>query len=74
MLLLRRKGVTELRTVDDIVYDTFKEACGAVGLLNNDNQWHDALAENSHSYKSFHLRALFVNILVYCSVSNPLAV
>lgn len=74
MLLLRRKGVlsfTELRTVDGIVYNTFKDACAALGLLNNDNQWHDALSENSDSSMPFQLRAMFVNILVYCSVSNP---
>lgn len=77
MLLLRRKGVlsfNELRMVDGIVYDTFKEACGALGLLHNDKQWHDALAENSHSSMPFQLRAMFVNILVYCSVSDPLAI
>lgn len=76
MLLLRRKGAlsfSELRNVDGIVYNTFKEACAALGLLHNDKQWHDALAENSHSSMPFQLRAMFVNILVYCSVSDPLA-
>lgn len=41
MLLLRRKGslsFSELRTVDGVTYDTFKEACGALGLLHNDKQ------------------------------------
>lgn len=73
MLLLRRKGAlsfTDLRTVDGVVYDTFKETCGALGLLNNDKQWHDAIAENSNSAMPFQLRALFVNILPYCSVSD----
>lgn len=63
---------TDLCTVNGVVYDTFKEACAALGLLNNDNQWHDALSENSNSAMPFQLRAMFVNILVYCSVSNPL--
>lgn len=75
MLLLRRKGMlsfTDLRTVDGIVYNSFKEACGALGLLNNDKQWHEALAENAHSAMPFQLRAMFVNILVYCSVTDPL--
>lgn len=76
MLLLRRKGVLsfrELRTVEGTVYPTFKEACGALGLLHNDNQWHEALSENEQTNMPQQLRAMFVNILVYCSVSDPFA-
>ncbi|XP_074351407.1 uncharacterized protein LOC141690513 [Apium graveolens] len=39
MLLLICKGAlsfTQLRTIDGTTYDTFKKACGALGLLNND--------------------------------------
>ncbi|XP_074352664.1 uncharacterized protein LOC141691809 [Apium graveolens] len=46
MLSLRCKGAlsfSHLCTIDGTTYDTFKEACGALGLLNNDKQWHDAL-------------------------------
>ncbi|XP_074347095.1 uncharacterized protein LOC141685918 [Apium graveolens] len=41
MLLLRCKGAlsfTQLHTIDGTTYDTFKEACCALGLLNNDKQ------------------------------------
>lgn len=75
MLLLRIKGAlsfTDLRTVDGTVYKTYKDACGALGLLKNDNQWHEALSENSHSAMPQQLRAMFVNILLYCSISDPL--
>ncbi|XP_074374247.1 uncharacterized protein LOC141714638 [Apium graveolens] len=64
---------SQLRTIDGTTYDTFKEACGALGLLNNDRQWHDALEENAFSAMSTQIRAMFVNILAYCSVSDPLA-
>lgn len=40
MLLSRVKGprsFTEIRTVDGVTYNTFQEACGALGLLNDDN-------------------------------------
>ncbi|XP_074342546.1 uncharacterized protein LOC141680141 [Apium graveolens] len=76
MLLLRKKGCllfSDLRTVDGVTYDTFKDACRALGLLNNDKQWHDAIYENSHSAMPTQLRAMFVNILVYCSVSDTLS-
>ena len=75
MLLMRKKGCTkfeDLRTVDGILYDTFKEACGAMGLLQNDKQWHDVLKENAHSSFPLQLREMFVNILSYSSVADPL--
>lgn len=52
MLLMRKKGALcfeDIRTVDNHVYCTFKEACAALRLLENDNQWHHAMFENSHS-------------------------
>ncbi|KAL8098291.1 hypothetical protein AgCh_031163 [Apium graveolens] len=63
---------TQLRTTDGTTYDTFKEACGAHGLLNNDKQWHKALKENAFSTMPTQIRAMFFNILVYCSVSDPI--
>ncbi len=48
MLLNYVKGATSyehLRTVDGIKHDTFKDACIAMGLLANDNEWHRALEE-----------------------------
>lgn len=75
MLLMRKKGCTsfaDVRTVDGVVYDTFKDACGAMALLQNDNQWHDALLENAHSSFPHQLREMFVNIIAYSSVADPL--
>lgn len=74
MLLMRNKGstsFTDLRTVAGIVYGTFKEACNALGLLKNDNQWDEALGENSHSAFPGQLRAMFVHILTNCPVADP---
>ncbi|XP_074356007.1 uncharacterized protein LOC141695678 [Apium graveolens] len=62
-----------LCTIDGTTYDTFKEACGVLGLLNNDKQWHGALEENAFSAMPTQIRAMFVNILAYCSVSDSLA-
>ncbi|XP_074346774.1 uncharacterized protein LOC141685581 [Apium graveolens] len=75
---LRQRGdvvwrLAEIRTIDGTTYDTFKEVCGALGLLNNDKQWHDALEENAVSAMPTQIRAMFVNILENCYVSDPLA-
>ncbi|XP_074352870.1 uncharacterized protein LOC141692023 [Apium graveolens] len=74
MILTRFKGATsfaDLRTVNGQVYSTFKDACNALGLLKNDNEWHEAITENSHHAIASQLRQLFVHILVNCQVGNP---
>jgi hypothetical protein len=50
MLLNYVKGATSyehLRTVDGTKHDTFKDACIIMGLLEDDNEWHQALEEAS---------------------------
>jgi hypothetical protein len=48
MLLNCIKGATSyehLRTMDGIEHDKFKDACITMGLLADDNEWHQALEE-----------------------------
>jgi hypothetical protein len=48
MLLNCVKGATSyehLRAVDGTVHDTFKDACIVMGLLADNNEWHQALEE-----------------------------
>jgi hypothetical protein len=48
MLLNCVKGATSyehLWIVDGTKHNTFKDACIAMGLLANDNEWHQALEE-----------------------------
>ncbi len=50
MLLNYVKGATSyehLQIVDGIEHDTFKDACIAMGLLVDDNEWNQALEEAS---------------------------
>jgi hypothetical protein len=45
MLLLIVKGAcdyVDLRTYNNVVHQTFKEACNARGLLTNDEEWYNA--------------------------------
>lgn len=75
MLLHVIKGPTSfdsLKTVNGVVHETYQAACLALGLLENDNHWHDTLAEASVSSGPSKLRELFAIILVFCNVSNPL--
>jgi len=48
MLLMIVKGATsytDIRTYNGIVYETFKEACAARGLLIDDNEWYKTFEE-----------------------------
>ncbi|XP_074323176.1 uncharacterized protein LOC141660112 [Apium graveolens] len=75
MILMHIKGATsfkDLRTVNDIVYNTYKEACDALGLLKDDKQWDVAMTENSNHAMPFQLRQLFVFILSNNQVADPL--
>ncbi|XP_074351704.1 uncharacterized protein LOC141690844 [Apium graveolens] len=66
------RSFEDLKTVNGHIHETFKEACAALGLLQNDNQWHEAIAENFHTSLPPQLRAMFVNILTYSPISDPL--
>ncbi|XP_071700235.1 uncharacterized protein [Rutidosis leptorrhynchoides] len=76
MLLCHRKGcksVEDIRTVNQVLHNTYRSACEAAGLLGDDREWSAVLEEASVSATSSQLRSLFAHILSYCTVTNPFA-
>ena len=74
MLLNHVPGATSyefLRTVDGIVHSTFKDACRAKGLLEDDAQWKKTLDDACQKQMPKQLRQLFGTILVFCRPTNP---
>lgn len=74
MLLNVIRGATSfeaLRTVNGIVYKTYKEACIALGLLEDDKECDIALNEAVIWVTPKQLRRLFATLLLYSEVSNP---
>jgi len=61
----------DLRTVNGITYDTFKEACSALGLLDSDEEYEICLREAALMQTGRQLRHLFSIILLQCSPNNP---
>ncbi|GKA03583.1 ATP-dependent DNA helicase PIF1-like protein [Tanacetum coccineum] len=59
----RARSFTELKMVNKITYATFKVACFAYGLLNDDKEWTHTIAEASFWVMAPQLRDLFVTIL-----------
>ncbi|XP_021999396.1 uncharacterized protein LOC110896241 [Helianthus annuus] len=65
------RSFEEIKTVDGVVYATFKEACYAYGLLNDDKEWNNALSEAKLWASGSQLRELFVTMLLFCEVNRP---
>lgn len=62
-----------LRTVNDVIHPTFREACSARNLLADDDEWKQTLREAAMTNVSpLSIRKLFVYILLNCTVSSPL--
>jgi hypothetical protein len=73
MLLNCVKGATSyehLRTVDGREHDTFKDARIAMGLLADDNEWHQALEEAGVWALGRQLCDMFASMLMFCEVTN----
>nr|XP_043614567.1 ATP-dependent DNA helicase PIF1-like [Erigeron canadensis] len=62
----------DLKTVNERVCESFKEACYAYGLLNDDREWSEAITEAKSWATGPQLRQLFVTMLLFCEVSSPI--
>ncbi|XP_071698421.1 uncharacterized protein [Rutidosis leptorrhynchoides] len=74
ILLNKVKGPTsfeDIRTVNGIVYDTFKEACYALGLLSDDREYIASIKETHEWASGDHCRSLFVSLITTDSLSFP---
>jgi hypothetical protein len=67
------KSYSDLRTIEGHVYPTFQSACQALGLLGDDREWSFAMTDATHWALPYQLRELFVTLLLFCDVTNPLS-
>ncbi|KAK9049401.1 hypothetical protein SSX86_031630 [Deinandra increscens subsp. villosa] len=74
ILLNKVKGPTcfeDIRTINGIQHPTFRDACYALGLLDDDNEYIEAIKEASHSGTGHYLRNLFATMLWSNTLSRP---
>ena len=74
MLLLNVRGATsfkDIRTVDGITFDTFKAACIARNLLDDDIEWVKCMEEAATIKTGKQLRQLFAVLLLNCDLTSP---
>ncbi|RXK41840.1 hypothetical protein M231_00839 [Tremella mesenterica] len=66
------KSFEALRTVNGHTYNTDKEACEALGLLESDQEFDLCLTEAAASFTGHSIRALFITILIHSHPTSPL--
>ncbi|XP_019195820.1 PREDICTED: uncharacterized protein LOC109189662 [Ipomoea nil] len=73
-LLNKVKGPTsflDIKKVDGVQYDSFRDACSARGLVDDDREYVHAIEEASQWATSVNLRRLFVTLLMSNSMAKP---
>lgn len=74
LLLIHTKGATSyqnLKYVNGQQFNTFVEACLALGIIEDDDEWRRSLSEADSWMMPRQLRRLFVRILIYCQPITP---
>lgn len=74
IILNKVKGPTcfaDIRTVNGKVYSTYKEACYALGLLDDDKEYVDGIVEASSWATGAYLRKFFAMLLLSSTLSRP---
>ena len=75
MLLLHVPGTISyesLRMLGDVIYQTFKAAAIARGLLESDDEWDKCLADGGTYLMPKQLREMFAYICIFCQPAQPL--
>ncbi|XP_021995336.1 uncharacterized protein LOC110892485 [Helianthus annuus] len=65
------KSFEDIRTVNREVFPTFRDACYALGLLDDDAEYIEAIKEASFDGSGFYVRALFATMLLSNTLSRP---
>lgn len=61
----------DIRTVGDILHPTFREACIAMGFLEDDREYIAAIKEAKDWGPGHYLRKLFLRLLISNSITRP---
>ncbi|XP_072064332.1 uncharacterized protein [Arachis hypogaea] len=59
------------KDIKGVVYDTYKEACYALGLLQDDKEFIDAINEASSWVSPSYIRRLFAMLLMLNNIARP---
>jgi hypothetical protein len=74
ILLNYLKGPTsfdDIKTVDGVKYDNYKDTCFALGLMDGDTEFSQSIKEASYWGTGSFLRDMFVNLLLSSQLHRP---
>ncbi|XP_023737094.1 uncharacterized protein LOC111885033 [Lactuca sativa] len=61
----------DIRTVNRAIYDSYKDVCYAIGLLDDDSGYISSIQETNHWVTASFYRSLFVMLITSDSLSRP---
>ena len=64
------RNYEEIRTINGVVYSTYKEACFALGILEDDSEWSNALRQVTQWAIDTQLRQFFITIILLYEVGD----
>ncbi|XP_035835779.1 uncharacterized protein LOC110888292 [Helianthus annuus] len=65
------KSFADIRTVNGHVHDTFRDACYALGLLDDDTEYIEAIKEANETATCSYIHVLFAMMLLSNTLSRP---
>ncbi|KAI5396394.1 hypothetical protein KIW84_062559 [Lathyrus oleraceus] len=65
------RSYNDIKTVNNVKYDTFRDACFAMGFIGDDRELIAAIKEANHWGSGQYLRLLFVHMLLSGSINRP---
>ncbi|XP_058774354.1 uncharacterized protein LOC131648630 [Vicia villosa] len=65
------KSYDEIKTVNNVKYDTISDACFAMGFIGDDREFISAITKAFHWGSGHYLRLLFVHMLLSSSINRP---
>jgi hypothetical protein len=60
------------RNSTHVIHETFQDACRDLGLLQDDQEWISCMQNSATFASAYQMRHLFVSLLLFNSISNPL--
>ncbi|KAI5391662.1 hypothetical protein KIW84_076464 [Lathyrus oleraceus] len=65
------RSYNDIKTVNNVKYDTFRDACFAMDFIGNDREFIAAIKEANHWGSGQYLRLLFVHMLLSGNINRP---
>ena len=66
-----KKSFEDLRTVNNVQYDSYKDTCRELGMLKDDQLWHLVMEDAKHQKLPMQMRELFVILMTFSDVNDP---